>query len=256
MTEVVVGRFDDQALPPSIVHPEPVQVSVLVPAHNEEGTIEDCVRRAENALSSSNLRYEIIVIDDGSTDKTSECVQALPRNGGSLQVLHNQEKTGKGASLRSALLRARGDIVVVLDADLEYAPEEIPKVIGPIEDGVCDVVFGSRFLGQTDGMSLSHRLGNLVLTGTTNILYKARLTDVMTGYKAFKRASLDKFGIGQAGFAFEVEVAVKALRSGVKVVEVPISYQRRRIGQSKIRWTDGLRCLSNLIRLRKNHTAA
>ncbi len=256
MTEVAIGRFDDQALPPAVVRIETVQVSVLVPAHNEEGTIEDCVRRAENALSSNNLRYEIIVIDDGSTDSTSKCAQAVPCNGGSLQILHNQAKIGKGAALRSAMERARGDIVVVLDADLEYAPEEIPRVIRPIEDGTCDVVFGSRFLGRTDGMSLSHRLGNLVLTGTTNVLYKGRLTDVMTGYKAFRRRSLDGIDIGQSGFAFEVEIAAKTLRNGLKVAEVPITYQRRRMGKSKIKWTDGLRCLRNLIQLRKNQPAA
>ena len=256
MTEVVTNQFEDRVSYTTVVPLELVEVSVLVPAHNEEGTIEDCIKRAENILSLSRLRYEIIVIDDGSTDKTLECAQAVPANGGSVSILRNHEKRGKGAALRLAMETARGGIVVVLDADLEYVPEEIPRVIHPIEAGICDVVFGSRFLGQTDGMSWSHKLGNLMLTGTTNALYRGRLTDVMTGYKAFRRTALERFEIGQSGFAFEVEAAAKVLSSGLKVGEVPISYRRRRSGKSKIRWSDGLRCLASLIRLRRITSAS
>jgi glycosyltransferase involved in cell wall biosynthesis len=227
-----------------------VEISVLVPAHNEEGTIEDCLKRITKVLKSNDSRYEIIVIDDGSTDKTYACSQDIARwDGGSVRIIRNASKCGKGAALMAASKNSRGEILVVLDADLEYAPEDVLRVVDPIEQGVSDAVFGSRFRGQTEGMSLSHRLGNTVLTATTNFLYGGQLTDVMTGYKAFRRAALEQLGIGEPGFGFEVEVAAKALRAGLRISEVPIKYRRRTSGRSKIRWIDGLRCLFDLFQL-------
>ncbi len=227
-----------------------VEVSVLVPAHNEEGTIEDCLKRATKALQASNTNYEIIVVDDGSTDKTYACSREMAKwNGGSIQIIRNASKCGKGAALMAASKKARGEILVVLDADLEYAPEDVLRVVDPIEQGVSDAVFGSRFRGQTDGMSLSHRFGNSVLTGTTNFLYRGQLTDVMTGYKAFRRSALEQLGIGESGFGFEVEVAAKALRAGLRISEVPINYRRRTRGKSKVRWIDGIKCLIDLLKL-------
>jgi glycosyltransferase involved in cell wall biosynthesis len=227
-----------------------VEISVLVPAHNEEGTIEDCLKRITKVLKSNDSRYEIIVIDDGSTDKTYACSQDIARwDGGSVRIIRNGSKCGKGAALMAASKKSRGEILVVLDADLEYAPEDVLRVVDPIEQGVSDAVFGSRFRGQTEGMSLSHRLGNTVLTATTNFLYGGQLTDVMTGYKAFRRAALEQLGIGEPGFGFEVEVAAKALRAGLRISEVPIKYRRRTSGRSKIRWIDGLRCLFDLFQL-------
>lgn len=227
-----------------------VEVSVLIPAHNEEGTIEECLKRTTRVLRSNNTSYEIIVVDDGSTDKTYSCSQDIARwDGGSIRIIRNTSKCGKGAALIAASKKARGEILVVLDADLEYAPEDVLRVIDPIEQGVSDAVFGSRFKGRTDGMSLSHRFGNSVLTGTTNILYRGQLTDVMTGYKAFRRSALDQLGIGEAGFGFEVEVAAKALKAGLRISEVPINYRRRTSGKSKVRWIDGLKCLFDLVKL-------
>jgi glycosyltransferase involved in cell wall biosynthesis len=227
-----------------------VEVSVLIPAHNEEGTIEDCLKRATRVLRASKTSYEIIVVDDGSTDKTYACSQDVASgDGGSILILRNASKCGKGAALMAASNKARGDILVVLDADLEYAPEDVLRVVDPIEQGVSDAVFGSRFKGQTDGMSLSHRFGNSVLTGTTNLLYGGQLTDVMTGYKAFRRSALEQLGLGEAGFGFEVEVAAKALRAGLRISEVPINYRRRTRGKSKVKWIDGIKCLIDLVKL-------
>jgi glycosyltransferase involved in cell wall biosynthesis len=252
LIEVASDEFRDQHEDVGISgHSEPfVEVSVLVPAHNEEGTIEDCLKRAMEVLKSSNTSYEIIVVDDGSTDKTYACSQDIARwNGGSIRIIRNASKCGKGAALIAAAKKARGEILVVLDADLEYAPEDVLRVVGPIERGVSDAVFGSRFKGQTDGMSLSHRFGNSVLTGTTNLLYGGQLTDVMTGYKAFRRSALEQLGIGESGFGFEVEVAAKALRASLRISEVPINYRRRTRGKSKVRWIDGIRCLLDLVKL-------
>jgi len=234
-----------------------VDISVLVPAHNEERTIQVCIDRAARALSARNLRFEIIAIDDGSTDATRQRALEFARSSGSVRVMRIESRIGKGAALVAAARVARGQTIVVLDADLEYAPEEALMVIEPILRGMTDVVFGSRFLGETNGMSFSNWLGNQILTRTTNLLYKANLTDVMTGYKAFATTTLHRLQIGATGFGFEVEVAAKAITQGIRIVEVPISYRRRFQGKSKIRKLgDGIRCLLRLIELAHHRKAA
>jgi len=203
-------------------------------------------------LEGRSLEYEIIVIDDGSTDSTHAYASEVAHtNGGTIRVLQHSARLGKGAALVAAARDARGKVVVVLDADLEYAPEEIVRLVEPILQGRSEIVFGSRFAGQLDGMSFAHFLGNRILTKATNPLYSARLTDVMTGYKAFQRTSFDRLKINRSAFTFEVEIAAKALKLGLRVNEVPITYRRRLAGQSKLRWTDGIRCLVHLLELKR-----
>lgn len=226
-------------------------MSVLVPAHNEEITIEACLDRAVRALDGHKLRFEIIVIDDGSTDHTgARALTAAQNDGGRIHVLRRYTRLGKGAALRAGAAGARGAIVVVLDADMEYAPEEVARVVEPILRGRCDVVFGSRFVGGHDGMAFSHLLGNRILTRATNALFSGGLTDVMTGYKAFRLSAFNELHLDDGGFGFEVEVAARALQAGLSITEVPISYHRRSAGESKIHWIDGLRCLVRLFQMK------
>lgn len=225
-------------------------VSVLVPAHNEEATIEACLRRATRSLLDYGLRPEIILVDDGSTDTTFKRALHFANGGnGQVRILRHGVRRGKGASLATAMKHATGKIAVVLDADLEYAPEEIPPLVEPILGGAYDVVFGSRFLGQSDGMSFFHWVGNRMLTWTTNLLFDGRLSDVMTGHKAFSLDVLRRLGLSESGFGFEVEVAAKSLKTRLRVGEVPISYKKRTEGKSKIRLRDGVRCLIYLVEL-------
>ncbi len=239
------------AIPLPVRVRESVDVSVLVPAHNEEATIEACLDGAVRALDRHQLRFEIIVIDDGSTDHTgTRALHVAQNDGGRVHVLHRYTRFGKGAALRAGAAGAKGAAIVVLDADMEYAPEEIARVVEPILQGRCDVVFGSRFVGAYDGMKLSHLLGNRVLTRATNALFGGNLTDVMTGYKAFRLSAFNELRLGEGGFGFEVEVAAKAAQAGLTIEEVPITYRRRSAGESKIGWLDGLRCLLRLFQMK------
>ncbi len=236
------------AFPPP---PTALDVSVLIPAHNEEVTIQACLEGAVRTLEERHLRFEVIVIDDGSTDATGVRARTAAENdGGHIRVVQRVSRFGKGAALRAGADGARGSIVVVLDADMEYAPEELARVVDPILEGRYDVVFGSRFIGGHDGMTVSHFLGNRILTKATNTLYHGNLTDVMTGYKAFRLAAFRELSLDDGGFGFEVEVAAKALRAGLKIGEVPITYHKRSAGRSKIHWFDGVRCLIQLLQMK------
>ena len=230
-----------------------LDISVIIPAFNEEHTIGPLLSRTEKTLALPGLRFEIIVVDDGSTDSTrTKAVTFARENGGTVHVLARDTNEGKGAAVCAGAKASRGEIVVVLDADLEYAPEDVLRLIAPIAQGSADIVFGSRFVGKADGMPVSHWIGNRVLTETTNLLYRARLTDVMTGDKAMSRRALQRLNVSQIGFGFEVEVAAKALKLGLRIREIPIRYRRRSAGVSKIKWRDGIRSWLHLIELKSS----
>jgi len=232
-------------------------ISVLVPAHNEERTIRALVEQAARILEATGLNFEIIIINDGSTDATRVRAMEVARNDPThIRVIELEGCSGKGAALAAGAQSATGEVNVVLDADFEYSPEQLLAVIEPILQGRSDVVFGSRFLGQVEGMSLSHYVGNRILTTSTNWLYDAQLTDVMTGYKAFRRMALEALKLDHSGFAFEVEVTAKALRLGFDISEVPITYRRRTEGRSKIKWSDGIRCFLRLLELKRDQALA
>ena len=188
------------------------EVSIIVPAYNEEETI--CKVVAE-LLQIKDLipAMEIIVVDDGSTDKT---VSELSKFS-TIKLIKHEHNMGKGAALKTGFNVAKGRVLLVQDADMEYSPHEIPNLIKPILDGKADVVYGSRFQSKPDGMSTTHFLGNIILSMTASILYKRKITDVMTGYKAFSSKVAKSIHLKENGFSVEVELTGQILQQGWSV---------------------------------------
>jgi glycosyltransferase involved in cell wall biosynthesis len=223
-----------------------LKVSVVIPVYNEVSTIEEVLKRVQSAPQHK----EIIVVDDGSTDGTREWLEKLTME--DVAVLFHSENKGKGAALRTGFERAAGDIVIIQDADLEYDPRDYDCLIGPIADGRADVVFGSRFLGGPHRVLFFwHYVGNKVLTVLSNMLTNLNLSDMETGYKAFRTSLLRKFRIKCNRFGFEPEITAKFAKLKCRVYEVPISYSGRGYEEGKkITWRDGLAALFHVIRFR------
>jgi len=216
-----------------------------MPVFNERATIEEIITR----VLSVPLRIELIVVDDCSTDGTRDLVRQMEGNG--TKVLYHERNLGKGAALRTGFQHAKGDFVIVQDADLEYDPSDYPKLLQPILEGRADVVYGSRFSGRNRNMSLQHRLGNQFLTWVTNVLYRTSITDMETCYKLFKTATIQGIKINCNRFNFEPEITAKLLKRNLRIVEVPISYSGRRFSEGKkITWLDGFSALWTLVKYR------
>jgi len=218
---------------PVMPFPGGPEVTVLVPALNEEHTIAEVIDR----VLKLPLKVEIIVIDDGSTDKTTEI---LARYSDRVRVLRNEKPSGKGNAIRQALPFATGTTVIVQDADLEYAPEEIPNLIRPILEGRASVVYGTRFSkGMPAGMALPNKVVNVLLAWSVRILFFQKLTDEATCYKAFRTDVIRKMNLTCRRFEFCPEVTAKSIRLGERILELPISYvPRSKEAGKKIRWTD------------------
>ena len=224
-----------------------VKVSIIVPAYNEEENITKILRMlmdVEQVLPS----MEIIVIDDGSTDGTPEEVAKFSSR---VRLVKHEKNCGKGAALATGFEEATGEVVVVQDADLEYSPYDIPKLVKPILGGEADVVFGSRFKGSRNGMKFTNYVGNKLLSASTQLLYGTPITDVMTGHKIFARRVIESMNLKEDGFKIEPEIAAEVSRGGWRYAEVPITYIRRKCGKSKFRfYEDGLKCFWRLLRAR------
>jgi glycosyltransferase involved in cell wall biosynthesis len=219
------------------------RVSVIVPAYNEEENIAETLDRLSR-VQEELPGLEIIVVDDGSRDGTVAKV-GLYSN---VKCIRHSRNMGKGAALSTGIRAAIGGIVVVQDADLEYFPELIPELVKPILKDEVDVVYGTRMLnGVPRGMSLSHFLGNRLLSLAASLVFDCEITDIMTGYKAFRKATLKGFEIESRGFSIEIELTVKSLENGWKFMEMPLDYIYRRKGESKIRYRDGLLCFLQLL---------
>jgi len=216
-----------------------VLLSVIMPVYNEAETLETMIRRV---LKDIPHDLELIVIDDGSTDGSSAIADACAKEDSRVQVVH-QKNAGKTAALRRGFELSRGAIVIVQDADAEYDPSEIEPVIQPILNGHADVVYGSRFLVRRAARVLYyyHFLANSFLTRLSNLLTNLNMTDVETGYKAFRGEIIRNMIIKSSGFGVEIEVTAKIAKLGVKVYEVPISYYGRTYQEGKkIGVTDGI----------------
>jgi glycosyltransferase involved in cell wall biosynthesis len=228
-----------------------VKLSVIVPVYNEEQTIGAVIERIR-AVDLGPIEKEIIVANDGSNDGTQRAIDEGPwRDDPSVRVLHSPINLGKGAAVRLGLQYATGDILLTQDADLELDPNEYSILLAPIlQDGV-KVVYGSRFKRTNPAISFRTRLANRTLTALTNVLFAGRLTDMETGYKAFRREVLDSIRLRCVGFDFEPEITAKLLLAGYQIVEVPIGYSPRRVDEGKkIRWVDGLDAVYVLLKCR------
>lgn len=215
-----------------------VRISVVIPVYNERPTIEEILRR----VAAVDLDKEIIVVDDFSTDGTRQWLAGESSRLGIRLIIHEKNK-GKGAALRSGFQAATGDIVIVQDADLEYDPQEYPRLIEPIASGRADVVYGSRFLGSGPHRVLYfwHYVGNRVLTLFSNMFTNLNLTDMETGYKVFRRDLIQSIKLCEDRFGFEPEITAKIARKKAHVYEVGISYSGREYSEGKkITWRDGL----------------
>jgi glycosyltransferase involved in cell wall biosynthesis len=230
-------------------------LSIVMPVYNEAGTLAEIVQRVLSADLPAALERELILVDDGSTDGCWPLIERLvERHAGSRLVPLRQERNrGKGAALRRGFAEARGDVVIIQDADLEYDPADYAAVLGPILDGRADVVYGSRFAGGAGGDAAVHYLGNRVLTWVSNLMTGLRLTDMETCYKAFRREVLARITIRSERFEVEPELTAKSARlvGRGRIVEVPIRYAGRDYSAGKkITWVDGLKAIWTILRYR------
>ncbi len=222
-------------------------LSVVIPCYNEAKTIRDLVGRVQ-AAHAHGLQKDIVIVDDGSTDSTREVLASIetdPELGRGVRVVLQPNNSGKGAALRRGFSEARGDFVVIQDADLEYDPNEYDALLTPLLDGRADVVFGSRFLGGPHRVHLFwHYLANLGLTTLSNAATNLNLTDMETCYKVFRREVLTRIELQEDRFGIEPELTAKVARLGCRVYEVPISYSGRDYAEGKkIGVRDGFRAL-------------
>ena len=218
-----------------------MKLSVLMPVYNEAATIEEVVQRVRDVP----IDKEIVIVDDASTDGTGDILDRLARDA-EVRVFHQEPNQGKGAAVRRAIAEARGDVLIIQDADLEYDPADYPRVLAPILEGKADVVFGSRFVGGESHRVLYywHSVGNRMLTELSNAFTNLNLTDMEVGYKAFRREVLDSFTIEEDRFGLEPEITAKVAQGRWRIFEVGISYSGRTYAEGKkIGWRDGMRAL-------------
>jgi glycosyltransferase involved in cell wall biosynthesis len=220
---------------------------VIVPVFDERNTVVEIVRRMRAVELPVDL--EIVIVDDGSTDGTREVLRQLADS--TVHVVLHEHNKGKGAAIRTGLQHVTGDLVLIQDADLEYDPEDWPKLIHPILSGKARVVYGSRFTGERRNMLFLHWVGNRFLSLVTNVLYNTTLSDMETCYKLFERTVLEGITIRASRFEFEPEITAKLLRRGIRIYEVPISYTGREFEEGKkITWRDGFIALWTLVKYR------
>ncbi len=223
------------------------QLSIIIPVYNEEWTIDEVLRRVL-AVKLEDWGKQVIVVDDGSTDKTRNRLAAWNKKCTVILLPHNE---GKGAAVVRALQEARGDVILLQDADLEYSPTDYPKLLEQFADPRVTVVYGSRFLGPHLSTMYLYALGNKFVTWMTNVLYDTNITDMETGYKVFRRSVLGAITIRAKRFDFEPEFTAKVLKAGHQIYEIPISYFGRKFSEGKkLTWRDGVIALWTLIKYR------
>lgn len=224
----------------------PLKLSVIIPCYNEIETIEEILRQ----VLATNLVYEVIIVDDGSKDGTREILPTLQSE--IVKVILHPENRGKGAAVSTGFRAAQGDVLLIQDADLEYDPRDYPTLLKPIQEGKSKVVYGSRFLGgPRKTMFFWNMVANKSLTLVTNILYNTILSDMETCYKVFRAEVVKDINIRSRRFDFEPEITAKVLKKGIRIYEVPISYNGREWTEGKkIKWYDAPIALWTLFRYR------
>ncbi len=227
------------------MHAHRVSVSVVIPAYNERKTIREILRRVKRSARD----LEIIIVDDGSTDGTRSILKEYAGDP-QVRVILQPENGGKGRALRTGFMAATKDVVLVQDADLEYDPDDYETLLGPLDHGRADVVYGSRFqYGARRALSFRHALGNKLLTFVSNLFTDLNLTDMETCYKAFKREIIQNIELRSDRFGFEPEITAKIARLGCVVYEVPVRYYGRSHTEGKkITWKDGIAAFWHIVR--------
>jgi len=227
-------------------------LSILIPVYNEAKTIVQLLQMVADAPAAS-LKKELIIVDDGSSDGTTEILKSLNSSQYKARIYYHEKNQGKGAALRTAQAHATGEIILIQDADLEYDPKEYPELLRPIIEGRADVVYGSRLCGgrPTRAFKILHWFGNQFLSLLTNILYDTTLTDMETCYKVFRAPIFKAVTIKSNRFDFEPEITAKILKQGIRLYEIPISYHGRDYAEGKkITWTDGFAAVFALLKYR------
>ena len=222
-------------------------LTVLIPVYNERATVAEIIRRIRAV--EIPLTLQVIVVDDGSSDGSDKVLQALEDS--TVRVIRHTHNQGKGAAIRTGMEAMTGDLLLIQDADLEYDPDDWPRLLEPILKGKARVVYGSRFTGERKNMLPLHWFGNRMLSLVTNILYSSTLSDMETCYKLFDAEVLKGITLVSDRFEFEPEITAKVMRRGFRIYEVPISYAGREANEGKkITWRDGFGAMAALIRFR------
>jgi glycosyltransferase involved in cell wall biosynthesis len=207
-----------------------MKLTVIMPVFNEQQTIEEIISR----VIAVGLANEIIVVDDGSTDGTRELLRELDQNYPELKLILHDRNQGKGAAVRSGIAEASSEYLIIQDADLEYDPRDYHALLKPMQEGLADVVYGSRFLGAPRRTTMFwHMIANKMLTLMTNILYNSILSDMETGYKLFRREIITSIPLKAKRFNFEPEITAKLLKRKVRIYEVPITFNPREYSEGK-----------------------
>jgi len=224
-----------------------MNLSVIIPVYNEAKNIEEIVKRVQ----ASKLASEIIIVDDDSQDGTRDILKKLNKKKNVHVILHGKNQ-GKGAAVVTGMKAATGDVLLIQDADLEYDPRDYPTLLQPINEGLADVVYGSRFLGAAHRVTMFwHQVANQLLTLMTNILYDSILTDMETGYKVFRREVIEGMNIRSKRFNFEPEFTAKILKRRYRIFEVPITFNPRDYAEGKkIKLKDAFEAVWALLRFR------
>lgn len=224
-----------------------MELTVIIPVYNEIKTIREIVRR----VLATGLVSELLIIDDGSTDGTRQILAELDGQDGIRVILHERNQ-GKGAAVRTGIQAASREIVLIQDADLEYDPREYPHLLRPLEEGIADIVYGSRFLGAARRPILFwNMVANKLLTFLTNILYNNILSDMETGYKVFRRSLIKDIPLHARGFEFEPEFTAKVLKRRIRIYEVPIEFNPRDYSDGKkIKIQDAFKAVWALLKYR------
>ena len=230
-----------------VYNPVTMKLSVIIPVYNEVESIQVILERVQ----AQKVADEIVVVDDGSKDGTRDVLAKLDGKNSVRVILHEHNK-GKGAAVRTGMAAAKGDILLIQDADLEYDPRDIPSLLAPIEEGIADVVYGSRFLGGSHRVAMFwHMVANRLLTFMTNIFYNTILTDMETGYKVFRREVLDGMVLHANSFDFEPEFTAKILKRKLRIFEVQITFNPRDYtAGKKIKLKDAFEAVWTLIKYR------
>lgn len=224
-------------------------LSVLIPVYNEEATISAIIKKVQEAPLPEGMQKEIVIVDDGSTDKTADILTSF-KNMPNL-LISRQANQGKTGALLTALKMARGDVFLIQDADLEYNPQEYKELLTPIAGGQTQIVYGSRFLLKVKGAEAINVWANSMSNFTLNLLYGTRITDVNTCYKIFTRKAYEGIEIKGSHFDLDTELTVKMLKKGLTITEVPITYKpRSRAEGKKIKWSTALAMFWQIIKYR------